>query len=82
MCFTWIASLALYYRLSRRYSTFNPEHSDDADDEMRWHLVECEKLTGISAELCGADGGAGSDAEKSEHSLTLRHDTSFSLIVF
>ncbi len=53
------------------YNTFNPEQSDD--DEMRWHCVECEGPTGASAVLCGSEGGAGSDAEKSEltHSALL-----------
>ena len=45
--------------------TFNPEHSDDGNNEMRWHHVECEEPTGVSVVLSGSEGGAGSDVEKS-----------------
>ena len=48
------------------YDTFHPEHSDDVRDEMRHH-VDCEKPAGISAVLCGSEGGTGSDVEKSKH---------------
>lgn len=52
------------------YNTFNPEQSKDGDDEMRRLHVECEEPVRVSAVLCGSEGGAGSDVEKSEHMLT------------
>ena len=52
------------------YNTFNPEQSQDGDDEMRRLHVECEEPVRVSAVLCGSEGGAGSDVEKSEHMLT------------
>ena len=52
------------------YNTFNPEQSQDGDEEMRRLHVECEEPVRVSAVLCGSEGGAGSDVEKSEHMLT------------
>ena len=52
------------------YNTFNQEQSQDGDDEMRRLHVECEEPVRVSAVLCGSEGGAGSDVEKSEHMLT------------
>lgn len=37
--------------------TFDPDHSDDGYDEMRWHHFECRKLTSVSDVLCGTRGG-------------------------
>ena len=52
------------------YNTFNPEQGQDGDEEMRRLHVECEEPVRVSAVLCGSEGGAGSDVEKSEHMLT------------
>lgn len=54
------------------YNTFNPEQSDDGNDETRWHHVECEEPAWVSAVLCGSEGGAGSDVEITELKLTLK----------
>lgn len=52
------------------YSTFNPEHTDDGYDEMRWHHVECEDSAEVSAVHHGSEGGTGSDAGESAQRLT------------
>ena len=47
--------------------TFNPKQSDDGNNEMRRHRVECDEQTGVSVvvDLCDSEGGTGSDVEKS-----------------
>lgn len=42
--------------------TFNPDHSNDGYDEMRWHHLEC--VINRVESLCESKGGTGSDVKK------------------